>query len=166
MLTALDIYQQEFKRVFRGYDPDEVESFLEMIAASFEQLSRENGALKSKIGSLEEKIQEYRRNEEGLRETLLSVQRFEESTKTAAQREGDLVVKQAQLEAEKVVNAAEDEANRIREEINRLKNMKERFVAEYRALLQTHHELLMEMEKRQRDRNHGEDEADEKTAVS
>lgn len=150
MLTALDIYQQEFKRVFRGYDPDEVESFLEVVAASFEHLNRENGVLKAKIASLEEKIEEYRKTEESLRETLLSVQRFEESTKNALQRESELTMKQARMEAERIVNEAEEKANKIREEINRLKNMKERFIAEYRALLQTHHELLMEMEKRNR----------------
>ena len=87
MLTALDIYQQEFKKVFRGYDPDEVESFLELVAASFEQLTRENAMLKNKVAELEEKLEEYRRKEESLRETLISVQKFEESTKIAAQRE-------------------------------------------------------------------------------
>jgi cell division initiation protein len=161
MLTALDIYQQEFKRVFRGYDPDEVESFLELVAASFEQMTRENSMLKNRIAALEEKVEEYRKKEESLRETLLSVQKFEESTKTAAQRESELIIKQAELEAERIIREAEEKANTIREEINRLKNLKERFIAEYRALLQTHYELLMEMERRRKD----EEGLDETTVV-
>ncbi|HID57278.1 TPA: DivIVA domain-containing protein [Candidatus Poribacteria bacterium] len=151
MLTALDIYQQEFKRSFRGYDPDEVESFLELVAASFEQMTRENSMLKNRVAALEEKIEEYRKKEESLRETLLSVQKFEESAKTAAQRESEIIINRAKLEAQKIIHEAEEKANRIREEINRLKNLKERFIAEYRALLQTHYELLMEMERRRKD---------------
>lgn len=150
MLTALDIYQQEFKKVFRGYDPDEVESFLELVAASFEQLTRENAMLKNKVAELEEKLEEYRRKEESLRETLISVQKFEESTKIAAQRESELIIKRAKLEAERIIREAEEEAERIREEIERLKNLRERFIAEYKALLQTHFELLAEMERRYR----------------
>ncbi len=161
MLTALDIYQQEFKRSFRGYDPDEVESFLELVAASFEQMTRENSMLKNRIAALEEKIEEYRKKEESLRETLLSVQKFEESAKTAAQRESEIIINQAKLEAQRIIHEAEEKANRIREEINRLKNLKERFIAEYRALLQTHYELLMEMERRRKD----EEELDETTLM-
>ncbi len=55
-ITPLDIYQQEFKRVLRGLDPDEVEDFLERVADDYEQVLRENATLKKQIESLESQL--------------------------------------------------------------------------------------------------------------
>ena len=66
-LTALDIYQQDFRKRFRGFDTNEVESFLEVLARDFEELTQDNSSLRNRSTTLEEQIQEYRHKETGKR---------------------------------------------------------------------------------------------------
>ena len=56
-MTATDIRQQQFAvRLFRGFDPQEVDAFLEEMADDVDELSRENALLKEQLLQLEEKL--------------------------------------------------------------------------------------------------------------
>ncbi len=73
-LTPLDIRKQEFKRVLRGLDPDEVEAFLGMMADEFEMLIREKNQLNDELIKLRTQLQDYQQVESTLRDTLVKAQ--------------------------------------------------------------------------------------------
>src|SRR5208283_3302811 len=73
-LTPLDIQQKQFPMRFRGFDVDEVYSFLELVREELEELLRENGSLKEQLARADEQLQEFRHMESTLRETLMTAQ--------------------------------------------------------------------------------------------
>jgi cell division initiation protein len=176
-ITPLDIYQQEFKRVLRGIDPDEVEDFLERVADDYEQVLKENSTLKDRVESLEAQLAAGGRPDqtdgpdEAAREHASSIIR--EATKEAdtlireARREADNIVRKAKDEAREIESRAVEVANQavrkepetdvnepmektkmeemqLRREISKLKAQKERFLIEYRDLLEKHLKILTE----------------------
>ncbi len=145
-LTALDIYQQDFRKRFRGFDTDEVESFLEVLARDFEELVQENNNLRNRITSLEEQIQEYRRKEAGIHEALLSVERYGEEARSTVERETELMIREARVQAESIIREANIKVMKIHEQITRLQHEKQRFIAQYRAALEAQKQLLHELQ--------------------
>ena len=69
-LTPMEIHNKDFPRKFRGYDPDDVDQFLDMIVEDFEKLYKENIDIKEKYRLAKEKLDTYRAIEETLKETL------------------------------------------------------------------------------------------------
>ena len=145
-ITPLDLRKQEFKKAFRGYDPEEVDAFLEIVAAEFEQTSKENASLREKIESLGTTLAEYRNLEKTLQDTLLTAQRATEVARTNSQREADLIVRDAQIRAEKIVDQARAQLNEIRQTIANLKMQRDSFLARLKALLNSQIELLETLE--------------------
>ncbi len=106
-ITPVDIRQQQFStRMFRGYDVQEVDAFLEDVAGDYEQLVRENALLKDQLAALEERMRGIEERERTLQETLVTTQRVTEEMKESAKREAKLLVREAELESEKLVEAA------------------------------------------------------------
>ena len=148
-ITALDIYNQEFKKSFRGYDRDEVDSFLESAARSFEELTKQNQALSQQIKVLEDGLEEHRRKEQSIYEALLQAHQYGEEAKGTAERESELILREAKFEANNIIRQTEDKAEAIRQEVMILQHEKERFIAEYRALLHAQLKVLSEAEQHQ-----------------
>jgi len=143
----MDIYQKEFRKIFRGFDPDEVENFLEVVARGFEDIKHENETLKNRMANREEQIEEYRKKEESVHSALLRLQKFVEDTEDAAKKETELRIREAKIQGEQIIREAQDKANKIREDILRLQSEKERFIAEYTVFLRTQLKLISEIEK-------------------
>ena len=86
-ITPLDIRKQAFKRIFRGYDQEEVQAFLEMLAEEFERLNRENIELKEHHNTLQAEVDHYRSMEQTLQEMLKTAQQAaEEEQKKQARK--------------------------------------------------------------------------------
>lgn len=169
-ITPLDIYQQEFKRVLRGIDPDEVEDFLERVADDYESLIKENAALKEQIASLSmggraKQPDAPKATGKNANDAIREAKKEADSLIREAKKEANNIVRKAQNEATelrlKVVpdeNAHEEAAAKadeltekvkaneleLRREISRLLAKKERFLIEYRELLEKHLEFLTE----------------------
>jgi cell division initiation protein len=113
-ITPLDIYQQEFKRVLRGVDPDEVEDFLERVADDYEQIIKENAALKEQIESLKAqlaadgKMEQVGDLETATREEAANITR-------EAKKEADNLIREARKEADNIIRKAEAIAREARE---------------------------------------------------
>jgi len=146
-LTAIDIYQQEFKKIFRGFDPIEVENFLDVVARAFEEINHENEMLKNQIANMEGQIEGYQKKEESVHLALLRLQKFVENTEDAAKKETELRIREAKIQAEQIIRQAQERANQIREDILRLQSEKEKFIAEYTAFLHTQLKLISAIEK-------------------
>ena len=106
-ITPMDIRQQQFTvRMFRGFDVQEVDTFLEDLAADYEALLKENSLLKEQLQVLEARTRGLEDRERVLQETLVTTQKVVEEMKESARREVTLMVREAELRWEKLVEAA------------------------------------------------------------
>ncbi len=145
-ITPLDIRKQEFKKVFKGYDKHEVDIFLEMVAKEMEDLIKENTALIEQVRELEAKIEDYRRMEKTLQDTLTSAQRTTDELRRKAEREAENIIKNAKLEAEKILNEAHKKMQDLLSQISALKSQRDAFISQFRGFLEAQLRMLMEME--------------------
>jgi len=93
-LTPLDIKRQEFKKVLRGYDPVEVDTFMEMMANEYEELLKAQKEMRDKTIELEVQLRDYRQIEKTLQQTLLQAQEATGKTYEAARREAEVIIKE------------------------------------------------------------------------
>ncbi len=141
-ITPLDITQKQFKKVFRGFDPEEVEAFLGLVAVEFESLVKEALALREDNQRKAEDIAEFRSRERALQETLVAAQKASEEIREASRKEAEITISDAELQAEKIVQAAHGRFLRIVDDINELKRQRIQFETNVRTLVESHVKLL------------------------
>ena len=146
-LTPLDIRKQEFKKAMRGLEADEVHAFLATIADEYEAVINDNKALRERLLELDDKVQEYRNMEKTLRDTLLTAERVTVEAKDNARREAELIVKEAQIEADKAVRDVRSTAMRLRQEIQTLKQQKDGYLSRLKVLIESHLKFIETAEK-------------------
>ncbi len=141
-LTPLDVRKQEFRKTLRGFDPIEVQTFLEMVAEEYEQVLEDNKQINRRIIELETKLKDYQETEKNLRETLLNVQEVKKQSEESSRRQADLLIKEAELKALEIVENARKQARQMRDEVNILRTQKESFINRLRQILISQIELL------------------------
>ena len=146
-LTPLDIRKQEFKKGMRGLDSDEVYAFLSTIADEYEAVLNDNKALRERLLELDDKVQEYRNMEKTLRDTLLTAERITVDAKENARRESELIIKQAEFDADKGVRDIKADAMRLRQEIKSLKSQRESYMGRMKMLVESHFKFLESAER-------------------
>ena len=107
--------------MLRGYDPEEVDEFLDQIVEDYEELFKENSLLKEKINAMNEKIEHYSKIESTIQNTLLLAQNAAEQAKVSSQKEADIVIKHANDSAKKILDKAHTDVVSITQEYDRLK---------------------------------------------
>lgn len=147
--TPLDLRSQAFNKKMRGYDPDEVHTFLDAFADELEQHLKEHHLLLEKFGLLESQVAEYRTMENSLRETLMAAQRASEEMRGHARKEADLVLQQAEVESQRMVNETKDQLTQVRKELAELSMLKRNYMLQFRSLLDAHKLMLDDLEKSQ-----------------
>lgn len=141
-ITPLDIQQKQFRVKFRGFDMEEVYSFLELIREELEELLKENSMLKEKVAILENQLEEYRKIEQSIRDTLITAQKLVEEYKSNARKEAELIIKEAELKAENIIKEAQEKVVKIHEDIVDLKGIRRHFKEEIRRLIESHMRML------------------------
>lgn len=141
-LTPLDIREQQFRRVMRGLDPEEVEAFLVSVATEFEVLVSSNNDLRQRVVELEEKIQEYRSMEKALRDTLLTAEKVMGDAKESAQREATLIIREAEVAAQRTKGRLQQELAQLQHEISEMRRIKDAYLTRVRWLLRAHLEMV------------------------
>jgi cell division initiation protein len=147
-ITPNEILQKQFPQSFRGYKPGEVTDFLRLVAAEFEELLRQNIILEDKVKQLNAAIEEYREMESTLKNTLISSQRVGQEIKEEAERKSNLVLRESELEAERIVQKSKHRKERLEEETFQMLNQHKRFRAEFVALIETHGKMLKAQDSR------------------
>ncbi|MBD5094200.1 MAG: DivIVA domain-containing protein [Subdoligranulum sp.] len=104
-MNVEDIHNVTFDRVMRGYKPEEVDEYLDKVAAELERLQAEKADIEKKMYILAEKVDQYRNDEETLKTALLN-----------AQRMGESVIQEARSKAETILYDATNKANLARDE--------------------------------------------------
>ncbi len=110
MLTPLDIQKKEFRRAFRGYSEEEVDSFLDQVTQDYESLFREIQVLKEKIAQTEQNIARYREIEEAIKNTMVMAQKNADELRQNTEKEAGIILDRARIEADQLTREAEQEA--------------------------------------------------------
>lgn len=141
-ITPLDIQQQRFRQQFRGYDTKEVDTFLEMLANELAEATREANLLRDELRLKEQELAQYRDRERSIQETLHMAQRVREESQESAKKEAQLILRQAEQEAEKLLTAGHLRLSRVLDEITALKGQRVTLEEDIRATAQRHLKLL------------------------
>lgn len=121
-LTPLDVRKKrgDFRRGIRGYDPDEVDQFLELVSERLEELVKENVALKERADGLADRIGAQEGREKAVQEALVTAQELRAEIRSQARQEADLIRREAEMEARTLRERGEEEARRIRDDVERV----------------------------------------------
>jgi cell division initiation protein len=142
-ITPLDIQQQQFKgKMLGGLDPNDVDAFLQMVAAEMESLIRENTELKEQARKVALHLEELSQREVTLRDTMLAAQRVTEEMKANAQKEAHLIVSEAELKGERIVAEAENRLLQLNNQIHEVRRQKLQFETNLKSLLEAHLKML------------------------
>ena len=141
-LSPLDIHNKEFGRSFRGYDEDEVDDFLERIIQDYEGLIRQNKELEDRVENLLEKLRHFQNIEESLSKSILIAQETAEEVKANARKEAQLIVKEAEKNADRIVSESLNKSRKIAMEVEEVQKHAAIFRARFRSLIQAQLEML------------------------
>lgn len=141
-LTPNDILQKRFPSGFRGLAGNEVYAFLRTVAEEVEQARREAADARAAVTRLEEELEEYRHMESTLRNTLVSSQKVGQEIRAEAEHRRELIIREAELEAERRLQEVEVHRQELEHDILRLVAQRRRFEAEFAALIESHTRLL------------------------
>lgn len=145
-ITPLDIKKQVFKKVLRGYDPIEVETFLEMVAEEFEYLIKQKNELSDDVLKLKTQLRDYQEVEKTFKESLMNAQQTINQSRENSKRESDLVIKEAEVKAEKILESAKRQLIEMKNQLMVVKAQKDSFAKRLRHLLESQVELLTILE--------------------
>ena len=137
-LTPLEVRKKkgDFRRGMRGYDPQAVDDFLDLVADRLEQLVRENASMTERLARVEDQVGDYRERERALTEALVTAQEMREEMRKQIEREVDLKRREAEADAESIRSEAAQIREREEESIRRLRARQSQFVQSYRAFLE------------------------------
>ena len=134
-LTSLDVRRFDFGRSLRGYNPEKVELFRGQVAEELERLARINQDLDTKARSFHEQLRAFRERDKALNEALITAQQLRAEVRDQAEREAQLVLKEAQAEGDRLIEAARTEVRRMEQELDSLDRSRRTYLAQMRALL-------------------------------
>jgi cell division initiation protein len=137
-LTPLDVRKKrgDFKKTMRGYDPQEVDVFLELVAERLEVLVRDNIQLRSRAETLEQQLSSSAGRERAVQEALVTAQELRADIRAQAQREADLLIQEAQAEARQRVLDSERKIETLVDSVAELERRRLRFLKTFRQLLE------------------------------
>lgn len=145
MLTPHDLEVRTFSKRMRGYDAAEVNEFMQLISEDFEKVYKENIVLKQKITVLVDKIEEYKKLEESLRNALISAQKMGETMIREAQTKGEILLSEANLKAERAMGNLNMQIYKQRQRLDETQQDYLAFRARLTALYQAQITLLNSM---------------------
>ena len=141
-ITPIDISGHRFAKKMRGFDPEEVRSFLNLVSGEFERLVIDNNALKEELAQVKAGIADYKERERILKETLVTAQKLAEDIKDEARKEAQLVVKEAEIKGGQLLDQAARKAGQIEGMIQNLRVERDAFEQRIRSAVEQHLRLL------------------------
>ena len=145
-ITPLDIRKQEFRRKMRGYDPEEVQGFLDRVASALEEANATNATLEERMKEAEGRLGHYRLIEQNLQDAALTVQKSLDETKRLAENEAELIIREAHSRAEKEAASLQDRSQHLQVDIATLEMQRTNFLVRLRAVVRSQSDLIEAME--------------------
>lgn len=179
-LTPLDVRKKrgDFGKGLRGYDPPEVDGFLELVAERMEELVKENLAFREKVERLGEKVAIQEGREKAVQDALVTAQELRRDVKEQARREAKLLEREARGRIEGMVLESEKLLREHATALQELERQRERFLKSFRTFLEREldtvavefgraplEEVTLNFELGKRSWSTGEDEDDDEEEV-
>jgi cell division initiation protein len=153
-VSPLDLRQQRFNTVLRGFDKIEVTSFLTAVADDYEQALRETDRLRQEVMRLEAKLNEHRDSEKSLTTTLMAAQKLGDDIKANAEEEGRRIVREAEGRSSLLLEKTQARLEDVQREIDGLKLKRKDVETTIEATIQALRntlEFVREQDNRERD---------------
>ena len=141
-ITPLDVRGHRFAVRMRGYDREEVQSFLNFVSEEFEKVVNEASHLREETSQLKATLGDLTERERILKETLFTAQKLSEDIKEEAKKEGRLVLREADLRGQKLIEQVQKKVSQMEDSIRGLKMERDVFERKLRSLLEQHLKLL------------------------
>jgi cell division initiation protein len=141
-ITPIDISGHTFAVKMRGFDQEEVRSFLNLVSSEFEALIVESNAVKERLSQVESSVADLRERERILKETLLTAQRLADEIREEARKEAQLIVREAEVKGAQLLDQAGRKAGELEGTIQALRVEREAFAQRVRSAVEQHLRLL------------------------
>lgn len=135
-LTPLDVRRYEFGRKVRGYDPARVDQFRNQVADELERLNRLNQELEQKARSFHDQLKSFRERDKALNEALVSAQQLRAEIRDQSERESQLTIREAQVQAERILSDAQSNIRRVEDELAALERFRRNYLTQLRAFVE------------------------------
>jgi cell division initiation protein len=155
-VTPLDLRQQRFQTVMRGYDRGEVNAFLAEAADDYEHVSRDNDRLRQELAKSEAVLNEHRGQEKNLRNTLLTAQKLADEIKEQAEREAGRILREAEGRADLLLQKCQVRVEEVQREIDNLRMKRREVETSLEGIVSTLHNTIQFV--REQDARHRTDE--------
>ncbi len=137
-LTPLDVRSQEFTRALRGYDRNQVNEFKLAISEELERLLRDRAQHEERLRSVQEQLRVFRERERAMNEALVAAQQLRVESRAQAERDAELVLREAKMEADRILERARQEEAAMRERSDGAARQFSAYIASFRTLLERH----------------------------
>ncbi len=141
-LGPVDLQHKKFRVRWKGFDPQEVELFLQQVAEEMQSLRVELDNLRVSAQEQEKELKGYREREKAIRNVLLTAQKTSDQMKANAEKEAKLIVAEAELKAEKILQSAHQRLGQLHEDIAELKRHRVQLETRLRTTIETYQQLL------------------------
>ncbi|MHA6251367.1 DivIVA domain-containing protein [Oceanobacillus sp. CAU 1775] len=141
-LSPLDIHNKEFTNKFRGFDEDEVNEFLDRVVKDYEIVIREKKALEEQVKQMEERLGHFTNIEETLNKSILVAQETAEDVRANAMKESKLIIKEAEKNADRIINEALSKSRRIAMDVEELKKQAKVFRTRLKMIVEAQLEMI------------------------
>jgi DivIVA domain-containing protein len=131
-LTPLDVRRYDFRTSLRGYEREHVDQFREQVATELERLGRLATEMEAKARSFAEQLKTFRERDQALNEALISAQQLRAEIKEQAEKEAELILREARVEAARVIDGARANVRTIEEEFAAIDRMRRGYLAQLR----------------------------------
>ena len=135
LLTSLDVVNQSFKKSMRGYDPAEVDEFLDNVAETLQTYAQRTKDLERDLHAKEESLGEYEKMKDILHEALLMAQKSADEKVRSAQEQASKIISEAKEKADMICKDAAQEADRLRDGVSQIRNVRNLYEQVFRGLL-------------------------------
>jgi DivIVA domain-containing protein len=133
-LTPLDVRRYDFGKAMRGYQPERVEQFREQVAEELERLTRQLQELEAKAKGFHEQLRAFRERDKALNEALVSAQQLRAEIRDGAEREAQLIVREAQAAGERELDVRRAEVRRLEQHLDELERSRRAHLAQIRLM--------------------------------
>jgi len=140
--TAKDIVKHQFGKSLRGYDPIEVEAFLEVVSDKFSDILEENKKLNSKVITYEKNFKEFDSARHKFKDNQVNAQKDLKILRTKAEKEAKIIYMDAKIKSENIINKAYKDVARLRQEVDELRELKSSITNRFRSMLSQHLKTL------------------------
>lgn len=141
-ITPLDIHNKKFAKKFKGYDEDEVNRFLDQVIKDYELSIREASDAQAEVKRLEERLGHFTNIETTLNKSILVAQEAAEEVKANARKESKLIIKEAENNADRIINEALSKSRQIYIEVDELKKEGKVFRTRLKSIVEAQLELI------------------------